>query len=204
MKVLLLGAPASGKSTIGDDLAEMLGVPYVKLGETLRDLPEEHPDYAIVHQYMDKGELVPVDVTSELLKERLGDSDCTEGFVLDGWGRRMLDLGTYDPGFDVVLFLKVSKDSARKRITGRRVCTTDDAVYNIFSMTKEELKQCEGKLVQREDDTEEVFNRRWEIHLDETLAVVDYFKQRNILREVDAEPSPEKVLQNAIDVLGDS
>lgn len=197
MKILLLGPPASGKGTIGKMLSEELDIPLISAGNVLRTLPPSHPRYHEVHEAMDRGHLVPQDFLSEVLRDRLSEEDCADGFVLDGWGRALIDLEYFDPGFDKVVVINVSDETVLKRITGRRICTSNGEIYNIYTLPKEQLEECTGKLVHRHDDTIEIAKRRLEIQRikDDVLA---YFKPQNNLVFVDGEPTPDVVFKNVL------
>lgn len=201
MKILLMGPPASGKGTIGKMLSEKLGIPLISNGALLRALTPEHPYYERVHQCMSLGELVPQDILAELLNNRTQEEDCKNGFIIDGWGRALIDLEYYDPGFDKVVVINISDETAMRRITGRRLCTSNGKVYNIYTLPKEELKECEGELVQREDDTPEIVARRLKVQKINP-EVLDYFRKQNNLVFVDGEPMPEIIFEEVLGVLG--
>jgi len=199
MKILLIGPPASGKGTLGPLLSEALGVPHITMGGLFRSLPKEHPQYLEVHKYLDAGDFVPVEISSVLVKERLSQEDCAKGFILDGWCRRMVDLEAYEPDFDAVIYINIPKEVVIKRIAGRRMCEADGKVYNIYTLPKEELEKCPGPLTRREDDTEEVALHRWQVqHIEGSLPVIEYFKNKGLIIEVDGTPSPDEVLENAL------
>ncbi len=197
MKILLLGPPASGKGTLGDSLSELLGIPLITASAPLRALPPEHPRYAEIHDLMNKGEPAPKDFLGDLLRARIAEEDCKNGFILDGWCRMMVDLEYFDPQVDVVLEIKLSRESAIKRISGRRICEPTGEVYNIYTLPQEKLAECEGKLIQRADDKEEVVNNRYDQYITDTAKVVDHYRTKGILLEIDGEPSPAEVLQLA-------
>lgn len=201
MKILLIGPPASGKGTIGELLSEKLSIPLISGGALLREVPESHPRYEELHKLMDAGELAPSDLIAQLLKERISKEDCKEGYLLDGWARKMDNLEFFNPGFDLVFFLNVSDDIVLKRISGRRMCKGDGQIYNIYTLPKEELDKCEGGFEQRDDDKEDVVRNRIEGYKEETLPVIEYFKKQGNLVEVDAEPTPDEVFKNVCKAL---
>lgn len=202
MKILLLGPQGCGKGTIGDMLAERMGIPHVSSGEMLRAIPENDPNYKVANDYMSRGELVPQDIVAALLKERFSRDDCKNGFILEGWGRCRLDLELFDPVFDKVIVLNISRDTSIKRISGRRLCDSDGKVYNIYTLPKEELENCQGNLIQRADDTEEAVNRRLDIYYSDTQEVIDDFKLQEKVLEIDAEPLPDEIFSNVLSALG--
>lgn len=202
MKILILGPQGSGKGTVGKMLCERLNIAHVSSGELLRNLPVTHPKFQEVQDTMNKGDLVSQKLVASLIRERVEDADCSKGYLLDGWGRAMIDLKYFDPGFDVVLVLNISRETSVKRITGRRICDTDGQTYNIYTLPREELEKCTGNLIQREDDTEEAVNHRLDIYYSETLDVINHFKSKGLVTEVDAEGMPDEVLQNICNALG--
>ncbi|MFA6982272.1 MAG: nucleoside monophosphate kinase [Patescibacteria group bacterium] len=202
MKILLLGPQGCGKGTIGKMLSEKMQVPLVSSGDMLRAIPENNQHYKIANEYMNKGELVPQYIVAELLRERVAKDDCKDGFIFDGWGRCRLDLELFDPVFDRVVVLNISRETSIKRISGRRLCDSDGKTYNILTLPPEELAKCTGNLTQRVDDTEEAVNRRLDIYYKETQEVIDDFKKKGILVEIDAEPLPDVIFAHVVSALG--
>lgn len=196
-----MGPQGSGKGTIGEMLANKMKLPLISVGELLRNLPQDHPFYPDVREAMHAGELAPEEKVASILSARLEESDCSQGYVLDGWCRRMLDIEVYNPQPDAVLVLEISRDTSVKRITGRRICTSNGKTYNIYTLPKEQLAECEGELVQREDDTKEAVEKRLDIYYSETQEVLDFFEEKGILLKIDAEVPPEEVFENALSAL---
>lgn len=197
-----MGPPASGKGTIGELLSSKLKLPLISGGDLLRALPSTHPRYNELHKKMDAGDLAPSDLIASLLKERVSHDDCTSGYILDGWARKLDNLQYFDPGFDLVLFLNISEDTVIRRVSGRRMCKADGEIYNIYTMTPDQLSKCDSDFTQREDDKEEVVRERLIVYREETKPVIDYFKKQGILIEIDAEPLPEEVFNNICESLG--
>jgi adenylate kinase len=202
MKILLIGPPASGKGTIGELLSSKLKVPVISGGDLLRAIPNTHPRYKELHAKMDVGDLAPSDLIADLLRERVSHPDCAQGYILDGWARKLDNLGYFDPGFDLVLFLNISEDTVVRRVSGRRMCEADGEIYNIYTMTPDQLLKCDSDFTQREDDKEEVVRERLKVYKEETTPVINYFKKQGILVEIDAEPSPEDIFKNICQALG--
>jgi len=196
-----MGPQGSGKGTIGKMLSQHLKLPLVTLGQLLRDLPESNPRYNEVNDLMDRGELVPFDIAAALLKERISHEDCVNGYIMDGWARNMENLAHLDPDFDKVLVLTIAKETSVKRISGRRTCDTDGKIYNIHTLPKEDLANCKGMLVQRDDDTEEAVKKRLAIYYSETQEVIDHFKKKGIVVEVNAEGMPDEVFADVLAAL---
>ncbi len=204
MKILMMGPQGSGKSTIGTMLSQELGVPLIAVGNILRSISESHPSYGLVSSTMRSGSLVDASVVASLLRERVSEPDCAMGYIMDGWGRRLEDLKAFNPGFDVVLNLDIPYDVSLKRISGRRLCTSNGKVYNIYTLPPEMLSECTGDLIQRPDDVEEAVKRRLDIYYSETQKVIDFFKEAGVLRVINAQVPPEQVFKACLVALGRS
>lgn len=192
MKILMMGPQACGKGTQATFISEFLTLPVVVIGNLLRGLPETHPHFKSVHAALVAGELVQTDLAASIINERISSKDCINGFILDGWGRRMADITYLDPNPDKVFVISIPREESIKRISGRRICPTDGKVYNIYTMKPTEIT-CSVPLVQREDDKEAAINRRLEIYATETSAVIEMFRERGVLIEIDGLGTPDEV-----------
>ncbi|HLC93753.1 MAG TPA: nucleoside monophosphate kinase [Patescibacteria group bacterium] len=204
MKILMMGPQGSGKGTTGEMLSVHMRIPLISIGNLLREMSSEHPRYEEVQRIMREGNLVPQDFISQLLNERVSRSDCTNGFIMDGWGRTMYDLQMFDPGFDKVLYLNISPETSVRRISNRRICSKCGRVYNIITVPPKESGICDicgGELIQREDDTEGAVRKRLDIYYTETQEVINFFKDKGVLLEIDAEGSPKLVFENVLAAL---
>lgn len=204
MKILFIGPQGCGKGTIAEMLSSQLHVPYIAVGQLLRNIPVESPIYVEIHKYLDVGELVPITLLGDVLKSRLKNSDCTSGFILDGWGRQMIDINFYDPGFDKVIFLKIAPETSIYRLASRRTCKKCGKIFNLNTVKPKVFGLCDlcgGELMQREDDTESAIRRRLDIFSTQTMEVINYFRGLGILVEIDAEPLPPIVFQAVLDAL---
>jgi adenylate kinase len=204
MKILLMGPPASGKGTIGEKLSSHMGIPVMSGGGLLRNIPEDHPRYKEINDLMNSGELSPQDFVAELLRNRVNQPDCVNGYIIDGWGRNMIDLEYFDPGFDKVIVLNLSEDSAIKRISGRRVCSNCKEMFNVYyvpSKVEGVCDKCGGDLIQRKDDTPEVVKRRYQVQWVDSQDVVLKFRNDGVLVEIDGEGSPDEVFTLVLNAL---
>ncbi|EKD95728.1 MAG: hypothetical protein ACD_24C00364G0002 [uncultured bacterium] len=204
MKLLMVGPQGSGKGTIGEMLSELLGVPLISVGETLRDLPTDHPKYNEVHDTISMGNLAPVEIVNGLLKERVSKTDCVNGFIFDGWARRLKDLEYFDPNFDKVVFLNISPETSVKRLSSRRTCENCGRIYNIETVrprTEGICNVCGGRLLRRKDDEPEAIIKRLEIFNEETTPVIDFFRKKGVLLEINAETAPKEVFENVLRAL---
>ncbi len=203
MKILLLGPQGCGKGTIGQMLAERMGIPLLSVGEMLRSVEMSSQYYQKVQEDTKNGVLVAEEIVVALLKEELAKEKYKNGVIFDGWCRRMSDLEAFDPGFDFVIVLELSRETSIKRISGRRLCQVDGKTYNILTLPKEELAKCPGRLIQREDDTEEAVKKRLEIYYTQTQEVVDYFDKLGRTIHINAEPLPGVIFTDLINKLGE-
>jgi len=208
--VLLLGAPGAGKGTQSRRLVEEFGVEHVTTGDALRGNKEmdiSHLDlaYDTPGEYMDAGELVPDPVVNEIVKKALGDAD---GYVLDGYPRNESQTEYLDSitDLDVVLYLDVAEAELVRRLTGRRVCEDCGATFHVeFDQPEEDgvCDECGGDLYQREDDTEETARERIRVYEENTAPVVDYFREKDVLVEVDGERAPGDVWTDVRDAVAE-
>lgn len=197
MKILMMGPQGCGKGTIGEKLSEHLHIPLISSGSLLRYLPESHPRYQEIHRLIDAGELAPQDFVAELFRSRISESDCDNGFIIDGWGRKTIDLTFFDPHFDKVILLNISPEISVYRLSGRRTCKKCGKIFNVNSIPPKVSGVCDicgGELYQREDDTAEAIKRRLNIYYTDTQKVIESFKQKGLLVEIDGSGTPDEVL----------
>jgi adenylate kinase len=209
-RVLLLGAPGAGKGTQSRRLVDEFGIEHVTTGDALRankgmDISHLDLEYDTPGEYMDAGELVPDPVVNEIVKKALGEAD---GFVLDGYPRNESQTEYLDDitDLDVVLYLDVAEDELVRRLTGRRVCEDCGATFHVeFDQPETEgvCDECGGDLYQREDDTEETARERIRVYEENTQAVVDYFRERGVLVEIDGEQTPDEVWDDLRDAVAE-
>jgi len=205
MKILLIGPPASGKGTVGEKLSKKLNIPLISVGELLRAIPEGNTLKNEVDTVMERGDLVPQDIVANILKEEVSKDSAKGGFIFDGWGRKKENLDYFDPGFDKVILLEISPETAFKRIALRRTCEKCGAVFNLESVpTKKEgvCDFCGGKVSKREDESDETTRKRLGIFYDETKETIDFFKKNGKLLEIDAEGTPDQVFDLVVNALG--
>jgi adenylate kinase len=153
---------------------------------------------------MRKGEMVPQAFLAELYNTRVSQADCSNGFIMDGWGRKAVDLTFFDPGFDKVILLDISPEVSVYRLGGRRTCKKCGKIFNVNTVPPKVSGICDfcgGELYQREDDTEESIKRRLNIYYTDTQEVINTFKQKGLLLEIDGSGTPEEVLQLVLDAL---
>lgn len=202
--IILMGPPASGKGTQAERLQEVLGLPHVASGDLFRyNLKNETGLGLKAKVYMDKGELVPDDVTIAMVLDRLTREDCARGALLDGFPRTLaqaeaLDvaLAGNDNTIDLVLNIQVPTQELISRVTGRRLCRNCGASYHIeFKLPKEEgvCDRCGAELYQRDDDTEATARRRLEVYDAQTKPLIDYYGNKGSLVNVDGNKPIDEV-----------
>ncbi|MDP4012174.1 MAG: nucleoside monophosphate kinase [Candidatus Nanoarchaeia archaeon] len=195
MRIILLGKQGSGKGTCAEFLCEKLKVPHISTGERFRELSQEGSELGNkIKNLIDAGNLVPDDVTINVLKDRLSKDDCKKGFILDGFPRNLDQAHVLEEvtDLDLVFVLNISDETAVKRLTSRRQCRGCLKIYNLITNPPKEDGKCScgGELYQREDDKEEFIKKRLEIYKQEEEDLIEFYHA--IIRTVDAEkPSSE-------------
>jgi adenylate kinase len=214
VRLVLLGPPGAGKGTQAAHIARAFDIPKVATGDIFRhNVTNGTPLGNEAKAYMDRGDLVPDDVVIRMVKDRLGQDDAANGFLLDGFPRTvpqamalediLADAGT---PLDVVLRFKVDEEEVVRRIVDRRTCPSCGEVYHLqYAPPKVEgvCDQCGGALVQRKDDTEEVVRHRMEEYRSKTEKLEVFYWERGLLRDVEAMGSVEDVTTRTLDVLSD-
>ncbi len=187
-KIVLFGAPGAGKGTLAGKITKFSDIVHVSTGDLFRaNLKNKTPIGMKAKEYMDNGELVPDSVVIGMVKKRFKEDDVKEnGFLLDGFPRTVEQAKALDEvaDLDAVAYIKIDKDVLEKRITGRRSCTECGAIYNIYNeeLTPEEegkCDKCDGDLMQRDDDTKETFEKRYQTYVDQSEPVIEYYREKN-------------------------
>ena len=195
MNLVLLGPPGAGKGTQAKVLSKEFNVIHVSTGDMLREALKKGTEVGkLAKTYMDKGELVPDEVVIKIVEERISRDDAKNGFMLDGFPRNekqadKLDeaLSKMQKALDIVLFFKTAPEVSIARLSGRRACPVCGANFHIKNMIPKVegiCDYCGGNLIQRDDDKEETVKRRLVVYEKETKALIDYYKEKGLLREV--------------------
>ncbi len=209
---ILMGPPGAGKGTQSAMLAERLHEACISTGNILREeVRRKSPLGAEAKRHMDKGELVPDDVIIGVVEERLRQADCKPGFILDGFPRTVpqaeaLDrvLGTRGCQIDLIVNLAVPKEELIKRLSGRRTCRECGALFHIIfdPPTNSGLcNKCNGELYQRDDDHEDIITSRLEVYARETAPLLEHYRVRRLLAEVDGTGSRDDILGRIVERL---
>ena len=216
-ELIFLGPPACGKGTQTAKLSEHLGLPHVDTGSLLRaEIKNETENGKIAKSYIDKGQLVPVSLVANIIKNRLAQEDCKNGYILDGYPRSVeqADLleeinadidGSVEAQIKAIYF-DLNQDILISRIVNRRSCPKCGEIYNIkFKPTKVEgiCDKCGAELTQRKDDNEETAKARFDTYFKETAPLIDYYKNKNLLKTINAEGSIDEVWERLLKVIND-
>lgn len=206
MKIVLLGAPGAGKGTQAVRLAERYKVPHISTGDIFRkNIKERTPIGVEAKSYIDKGQLVPDEVTIRIVKDRLQEKDCENGYLLDGFPRNVFQAKALDDFSEVdkVVNIDVPLHKLMRRITGRRVCGKCGESYHIDYLDgKTECGKCGGNLTQRADDNEETVKNRLDVYVGQTAPLTEYYKERGVLVDVDGDGTMDEVFETIVRKLG--
>ncbi|WP_406474373.1 adenylate kinase [Streptomyces sp. NBC_01615] len=213
MRIVLVGPPGAGKGTQAAFLAKNLSIPHISTGDLFRaNISQQTELGKLAKSYMDKGELVPDEVTIAMAKDRMEQPDAEHGFLLDGFPRNVSQAEALDEmlsaeamKLDGVLDLEVPEDEVVRRIAGRRICRNDSA--HVFHVTYKPAKTegvcdvCGGELYQRDDDSEETVRTRLEVYHTQTEPIIDYYKAQGLVVTILALGKVEEVTARAMEAL---
>ncbi len=204
MRIVLLGAPGSGKGTQAKKLMADMNIPQVSTGDMLREAVANGTRFGLkAKAIIDSGNLVPDDVVLGIISERLIKDDAKEGFILDGFPRNEKQahdleqlLSQMSISLNAAVLMDVDFNLLMKRLTGRRTCSLTGKLLNVYFSEQEELDECTnagGELIQREDDNENTIKNRLEIYRENTEPLIKFYKDQNKLITIDAEGSIDDV-----------
>ena len=213
MRIILMGPPGAGKGTQGECLVEELQIPHISTGDMFRQAMSEGTDLGKkAKSYMEKGELVPDEVTIGIVRERLLADDCKTGFMLDGFPRTVPQADALGGIFseinqklDAVVYISVPDEDLIMRITGRRLCKQCGATYHTtFAPTTVAniCDKCQGEVCQRDDDKAEIVENRIKVYLKNTQPLIDYYRAKGLLREINGKQDMEAVFRDIEQSLG--
>ncbi len=208
MEIILIGAQGSGKGTQAEMLAQALGIPHIASGDLFRKEIEEKTEVGLkAGEYLDRGELVPDDVTIAMVLHRLKQPDCKPGVLLDGFPRTIAQAEALDKGLpelgkqvDAVVYLSVPREELLQRLAGRYICRANQHVYNIYTRPPRVAGICDldgSELYQRSDDVGEAVQRRLDIFFTQTIRLLDYYRPQGKVVEVNGN-QPIEVVHHAL------
>ena len=216
MRIVLLGAPGSGKGTQSQRLVKEHGIPQISTGDLLRAAVAKGTPLGVrAKEAMDSGKLVEDEIVLGMIRERLAEPDVANGFILDGFPRNLLQADALDAlltelaqPLDAVVQMDVEYDELMRRISGRRSCADCGAVFNVLTSPAEQIEndKCPKtgephKLFQRPDDTEETVARRLQVYEEKTRPLIDFYRQKGILQTIDAEGDVEEITERLEEAL---
>ena len=212
MKLILLGPPGAGKGTQAAQLVERFAIPQVSTGDMLRAAVRAQTPMGLkAKEFMDAGALVTDEVVIGIVRERLQEEDCTQGFILDGFPRTVpqadalkATLAELGKELDAVISLQVETDALVERLTGRRACRSCGKGFHVrFDPPQKEgvCDACGGELFQRDDDREETIRNRMAVYHEQTAPLEDYYRQEGLLKVVDGMAPIAEVQQQVLEIL---
>jgi adenylate kinase len=212
MYIIILGAPGAGKGTQADILSKEMDLPHIASGDLFRQALEERTEVGLLAQnYMDKGELVPDEITIKMILERISQPDCASGCLFDGFPRtlrqaKVLDKALKEQGrsIDEAIYIEVPNEEVVKRLSGRWLCRTCQTPYHIMSSppkTPGKCDKCGGELYQRSDDREETVRDRITVFFAQTVPILDYYGKQGKLIKVNGNLGMQGVAREIISAL---
>lgn len=214
LRAVLLGPPGAGKGTQAVRLVEKYEIPHISTGDIFRKNIKEGTELGKkAQEYMNAGALVPDELVVDLVKDRLQQDDCKNGFLLDGFPRTIFQAEKLDEflsesnlKMDIVINLKVEKEALIKRLTGRRVCKDCGASYHIVNILPKKEGVCDicgGELIQRKDDNIETVENRINVYEEQTAPLIGYYKEAGSLVDFDGEASLDEVFDAIVQAIGE-
>jgi adenylate kinase len=212
MNLILLGAPGAGKGTQAKFIVEKYDIPQISTGDMLREAVAKGTELGRkAKEFMDEGKLVPDDIVIGIVKERLKQKDCERGFILDGFPRTIAQAEALDKimeemgkKIDAVINISVPEEEVVRRIVNRRICRKCGAIYHlIYDPPKNSAvcDRCGGELYQRDDDREEVVRQRFAVYRRSTEPLIDYYRKKGILYDIDGRKDIRGVKAEILSVL---
>jgi adenylate kinase len=212
MYIIMLGAPGAGKGTQADILSQEMNLPHIASGDLFRQALEKRTEVGLLAKsHMDKGELVPDEITIKMILERIGQSDCASGCLFDGFPRTLhqakaLDKALREQGrtIDKATYIEVPDEELVKRLSGRWLCRACQTPYHITNSPPEtpgKCDRCGGELYQRSDDREETMKERLSVFLAQTVPILDYYEKQGKLIRVNGSLGMQGVARQIISAL---
>ena len=214
--IMFIAPPAAGKGTQAELVVKKYGIPHISTGDILREISKEDSELGnYVFETLASGKLVKDEITYQLIENRLARDDCKNGYIIDGFPRNIEQAIEYDNileklGYEVgnVILINIDQKTLEKRITGRRTCENCKAIYNINDVSsapkvESVCDKCGGKLYQRNDDNLESFETRYEMYKEKTEPIIDYYRKKNVLKEVNGDDTVENVFKKVDEIISE-
>ena len=212
MNTILMGLPGAGKGTQASEIVKKFPIPHISTGDMFRKAIKDETDLGKeAKSYMDRGELVPDEVTVGIVKERISEDDAKKGFLLDGFPRTidqaealndiMSELGR---NIDAVINIEVPEEELMNRLTGRRICEKCGTTYHLVFNPPKVDGICDidgGKLYQREDDNPETVSNRLNVNVKQSKPILEYYNEKGVLKNIDGAKDIDDVTKDVIDIL---
>ncbi|AYU55840.1 adenylate kinase [Staphylococcus piscifermentans] len=212
MNIILMGLPGAGKGTQASEIVKKFPIPHISTGDMFRKAIKDETELGKeAKSYMDRGELVPDEVTVGIVKERLSEDDAKKGFLLDGFPRTLEQaealskiMKELDRKIDAVINIEVPEEELMNRLTGRRICEVCGTTYHLVFNPPKVDGVCDldgGKLYQREDDNPETVAKRLEVNVKQSKPIIEYYDKEGVLKNIDGSGDIEKVTESVIGIL---
>jgi adenylate kinase len=213
MNLVLMGLPGAGKGTQAEKIVEKYKIPHISTGDMFRAAMKEGTELGLkAKSYMDRGDLVPDEVTIGIVRERLSKDDCQNGFLLDGFPRTVAQaealetlLQQLNRSIDYVINIEVDKNILMERLTGRRICKECGATYHLVFNPPAQAGVCDkcgGELYQRADDNEATVANRLEVNIKQSQPLLDFYAAKGYLRNIDGQQHIDQVFADICELLG--
>ncbi len=212
MNIILMGLPGAGKGTQASEIVKKFPIPHISTGDMFRKAIKDETDLGKeAKSYMDRGELVPDEVTVGIVKERISEDDAKKGFLLDGFPRTINQaeslsqiMSELDREIDAVINIEVPEEELMNRLTGRRICEKCGTTYHLVFNPPKVDGICDidgGKLYQREDDNPETVSNRLSVNVKQSKPILEYYNNKGVLKNIDGSKDIDEVTKDVIDIL---
>lgn len=212
MNIILMGLPGAGKGTQASEIVKKFPIPHISTGDMFRKAIKDETDLGKeAKSYMDRGELVPDEVTVGIVKERISEDDAKKGFLLDGFPRTIEQaealnniMSELDRNIDAVINIEVPEEELMNRLTGRRICEKCGTTYHLVFNPPKFDGVCDidgGKLYQRKDDNPETVSNRLSVNVKQSKPILEYYDEKGVLKNIDGAKDIDEVTKDVIDIL---
>ena len=212
MNIILMGLPGAGKGTQASEIVKKFPIPHISTGDMFRKAIKDETDLGKeAKSYMDRGELVPDEVTVGIVKERISEDDAKKGFLLDGFPRTIDQaeslsqiMSELDREIDAVINIEVPEEELMNRLTGRRICEKCGTTYHLVFNPPKVDGVCDidgGKLYQRKDDNPETVSNRLSVNVKQSKPILEYYNEKGVLKNIDGAKDIDDVTKDVIDIL---